>query len=198
MWRVDSLEKTLKLGKIEGKRGKGGCRGWNDSIASATQWTWIWTTSRREWRIEEPGMLHSPLSFSCSVLSDSLWPHGLQHIRLPCSSLSPRVCSNSCPLSQWCLPAICHPLLLLPSIFPSIRDFASESALCIRWPKYWSFSFSISPSNEYSGLISFRINWFDLLAVQGTLKSSSVPQFESINSSAPSFLYGPTLTFVHD
>ena len=66
---------------------------------------------------------------------------------------------------------LCHPLLLLPSIFPSIRVFSNESVLCIRWPKYWSFSFSISPSNEYSGLISFRIDWFDLLAVQGTLKS---------------------------
>ena len=66
---------------------------------------------------------------------------------------------------------LCHPLLLLPSIFPSIRIFSDELALCIRWPKYWSFSFSISPSNEYSGLISFRMNWLDLLAVQGTLKS---------------------------
>ena len=66
---------------------------------------------------------------------------------------------------------LCHPLLLLPSIFPSIRVFSNESVLCIRWPKYWSFSFSISPSNEYSGLISFRMNWLDLLAVQGTLKS---------------------------
>ena len=66
---------------------------------------------------------------------------------------------------------LCHPLLLLPSIFPSIRGFSNESALCIRWPKYWGFSFSISPSNEYSGLISFRMDWFDLLAVQGTLKS---------------------------
>ena len=66
---------------------------------------------------------------------------------------------------------LCHPLLLLPSIFPSLRVFSIESVLCIRWPKYWSFSFSISPSNEYSGLISFRIDWFDLLAVQGTLKS---------------------------
>ena len=66
---------------------------------------------------------------------------------------------------------ICHPLLLLPSIFPSIRVFSNESALCIRWPKYWNFSFSISPSNEYSGLTSFRIDWVDLLAVQGTLKS---------------------------
>ena len=67
--------------------------------------------------------------------------------------------------------SLCHPLLLLPSIFPSIRVFSNESVLCIRWPKYWSFSFSISPSNEYSGLISFRIDWFDLLTVQGTLKS---------------------------
>ena len=66
---------------------------------------------------------------------------------------------------------LCHPLLFLPSIFPSVRVFSNDSALCIRWPKYWSFSFSISPSNEYSGLISFRIDWFDLLAVQGTLKS---------------------------
>ena len=66
---------------------------------------------------------------------------------------------------------LCYPLLLLPSIFPSIRVFSNESVLCIRWPKYWSFSFSISPSNEYSGLISFKIDWFDLLAVQGTFKS---------------------------
>ena len=75
-----------------------------------------------------------------------------------------------------------HPLLVLPSIFPSIRVFFNESVLRIRWPKYWSFSFSISPSNEYSGLISFRMDWFDLLAVQGTLKSSPTPQFKSINS----------------
>ena len=74
-----------------------------------------------------------------------------------------------------------HPLLLLPSIFPSIRVFSNELALCIRWPKYWRFSFSISPSNEYSGLISLRIDWFDLLAVQGTLKSLLQHQFESIN-----------------
>ena len=93
---------------------------------------------------------------------------------------------------------LCHPLLLLDSIFPSTRVFSNESALCIRWPKYWSFSFSISPSSEYSGLISFRTDWFDLLDVQGTLKSSLAPQFKSINSSALSFLYGPTLTSIHD
>ena len=94
---------------------------------------------------------------------------------------------------------LCHPLLLLPSIFPSIRVFSDESALCIRWPKYWSFSFSISPSNEHSGLISFRMDWLDLLAVQGTLKSPSpTPQFKSINSSVLSFLHSPTLTSIHD
>ena len=101
-------------------------------------------------------------------------PHGLQHTRLPCPSLSPGVCSNSCPLSLWCHPThliLCCPLLLLPSIFPSIRVFSNESALRIKWPKYWSFNFSISPSSEYSRLISFRIDLFDLLAVQGTLKS---------------------------
>ena len=93
---------------------------------------------------------------------------------------------------------LCHLLLLLPSIFLSIRVFSNESVLCIRWPKYWSFSFNISPSSEYSGLISFRIDWFDLLAVQGTLKTSLAPQFKSIDSSAFSFLYSPTLTSIHD
>ena len=87
---------------------------------------------------------------------------------------------------------LCCPLLLLPSIFPSIRVFSSESAVHIRWPKYWSFSISISPSSEYSGLISFRMDWLDLLAVQGTLKSSLAPQFKSINSSVLSFLHSPT------
>ena len=92
---------------------------------------------------------------------------------------------------------LCCPLLL-PSIFPSIRVFSNESALRIRWPKYWSFSFSISPSNEHPGLISFRMDWLDLLAVQGTQESSPPPQFKSINSSALSFLYSPTLTSIHD
>ena len=97
------------------------------------------------------------------------------HARLPYPSPSPRACSNSCPLSQWCHPTILSsvvcPLLLLPSILPSIRDFSKKSVLRIRWPNYWSFSFSISPSNEFSGLISFSIYWFDLFAVQGILKS---------------------------
>ena len=91
---------------------------------------------------------------------------------------------------------LCRPLLLLPSIFPSIRVFSNELTLHIRWPKYWGFSFSISPSNEYSGQISFAIDWFDLPAVQGTLKS--LLQFKSINSLALSFFYGPTLTSIHD
>ena len=102
----------------------------------------------------------------------SLWLHGLQHTRLLCPSVSPRVCSNSCPLSWWCHPVIssCLPLLL-PSVFPSTRVSSNELSLHIRWPKYWSFSFSISPSNEYLGLISFRIDWFNFLIIQGTLKS---------------------------
>ena len=94
---------------------------------------------------------------------------------------------------------LCIPLLLLPSIFSRIRVFSNESVLCIRWPKYCSFSFSISPSNEYSGLISFRMDWLDLLAVQGTFKSLlQQPQFKSISSLVLNFLYGPTLTSIHD
>ena len=89
---------------------------------------------------------------------------------------------------------LCFPLLLLPSIFPSIRVFSNESALRIRWPKYWSFSFNISPSNEYSGLISFKTNWLDLLAIQETLKSL----LQHHSSKALSFLYSPTLTSIYD
>ena len=107
-------------------------------------------------------------------MSDSLRPHGLQHARLPCPSPAPRACSNSCPSGWWCHPTISSSVAPFSSClqsFPLSGLFSNESALCIRWPKYWSFSFSISPSNEYSGLISFRIDWLDLLAVQGTLKS---------------------------
>ena len=93
---------------------------------------------------------------------------------------------------------LCRPLLLLSSIFPSIRVFSNESAHCIRWPKYWSFSFIISPSNKHPGLVSFRIDWLDLLAVQGTLKSLLQHQFKSINSPELSFLHRPTLTSIHD
>ena len=95
---------------------------------------------------------------------------------------------------------LCCPLLLLLSIFASIRVFSNESALRIRWPKYWSFSFNVSPSNEYSGLVSFRIGWLDLLAVQGTLKSllQHHSSFKSIGSLAFSLLYSPTVTSIHD
>ena len=118
-------------------------------------------------------------------MSDSLWPHGLQHAMLPCPSTTPGACSNSCPSSQWCHPTIlsCRAFLLLPSIFPRIRVFSKHSVLPICWPKFWSFSFSfsISTSSEYSGLISSRMDWFDLLAVQGTLKS--FPQHHSSKAS---------------
>ena len=93
---------------------------------------------------------------------------------------------------------LCCPLLLLPSVIPSIRVFSSESALHIRWSKYWSFSFSISPSNKYSGLISFRIDWFDLGFPRDCQVSPRAPQFESISSLVLSLLYSPTLTSVHD
>ena len=105
-------------------------------------------------------------------MSESLQPQGMQHARLPCPLPTPGTSSN---FMKSVMPSthliLCCPLLLLPSVFPSIRLFSNESALQIRWPKYWSFSFNISPSNEYSGIISFRMNWLDLLSVQGTLKS---------------------------
>ena len=114
----------------------------------------------------------SSVQFSCSIMSESWWPHKLQLARLPCPSPIPRTYSNSCPSSQWCHPTISSSVLPLSS---RLRSFpasgSSESVLLIRWPKYWSFSFSISPSNEYSGQISFTIDWFDLLAVQGALNS---------------------------
>ena len=94
---------------------------------------------------------------------------------------------------------LCHPLLLPSSIFPSIRVFSNESVLCIRWPQYWSFSFSISPSNEYSGLISFRMDWLDLLAVRGTLKSHlQHHSSKALIIQCSDFLYSPTLTSIHD
>ena len=106
-------------------------------------------------------------------MSDSLQPYELQHTRPPCSSPTPGVHLNSGPSSQ-VMPSsyltLCHPLFLLPTLPPSIRVFSNESTLHMRWPKYWSFSFSISPSSEHPGLISFRMDWLDFLAVQGTLK----------------------------
>ena len=125
-----------------------------------------------------PKYVHLIIPGTCFVvvvqLLSRVWlciPVGLQCARLPCPSLSPRVCSNSSPLSWWNQLFLFCSLLLLLSIFPITEVFSNESVLRIKWPNYWSFSFSISPSNEYSGLISFRTDWFDLLAVQQTLKS---------------------------
>ena len=119
-------------------------------------------------------ILYLSVQLSHSVMSNSLQPHGPQHARPPCPSPTPEVHSNSTSI-KLVMPSnhliLCCPLLLLPSIFPSNRVFSNESVLHISWPKYWSFSFSISPSDEYSELISFRMNWLDLLAVQVTLKS---------------------------
>ena len=135
----------------------------------------------------------------CSVAQSclTLKHHGLQHTRLPCPSWSliKRMSIESVIPSNSLI--LCHPLLPT-SIFPSIRVFSNESALRIKWPKYWSFSFNIRPSNEYSGLISFGMDWLDLLAVQGTQESSPIPQFKSIRFSVLSLLYSPPLTFIHD
>ena len=111
------------------------------------------------------------VQFSCSVVSYSLRPREPQQARPPCPSPTPGVYPNSCPWMPSSHLILCRPLLLLPPIPPSISVFSSESTLHMRWPKYWSFSFNISPSNEHPGPISFRMDWLDLLAVQGTLKS---------------------------
>ena len=130
-------------------------------------------------------------------MSNSLQPHGLQHARLPCPSSNPGACSTHVHESVMTSNHVnlCHPLLLLPSIFLNIMVFSNESVLCIRWPKYWSFSFSISPSNECSGLISFRIDWFDFLAVQGLSRvfSNTTVQKDQLFGA-----YDPTFTTIHD
>ena len=111
--------------------------------------------------------------FSHPVVSNSFWPHGLQHTRPPCLSPSPKVCPSSCPLHQWCHPAISSSDTLFsfcPQYYPASGTFP-VSAVCIRWPEYWSFSFSISPSDKYSGLISLKIDWFELLTVQVMCRS---------------------------
>ena len=141
------------------------------------------------------------VQFSPSVMTNSLRPHGLAACQASLSITNSRSLLKLMSIES-VMPSnhliLCRPLVLLPSIFPSIRVFSDESALHIRWPKDWSFSFSISPSNEYSGLISFKMDWLDLPAVPGTFKSSPTPQFKSINSSVFSLLYGPTLTSIHD
>ena len=107
------------------------------------------------------------------MVSNSLWLQGLQHARLSCPSPSSGDCSNACPLSRWCHPTISSSVVPFSSCLQSFPAcvFSNESAFCIRWPKYWKVSFSISPSNEHPGLICFRMDWLDLLAVRGTLKS---------------------------
>ena len=184
--------------------------GWENHNTQENQtWHWGWSFHcTRPWSsgrsggsrciCPHPRML---LLFSRLVVSDSLWP-------MDCSMPGFPVLHHFLKLAQtrvhWVGDAIqpSHPLSfpsLLPLIFPSIRIFSNESALHIRWPEYWSFSFSINPSNEYSGLISSRIDWFDFLRVQGTLKSLfQHHSSKAINSSAFSLLYGPALTFIHD
>ena len=127
-------------------------------------------------------------------MSNYLQPHGLQHTNswslLKLMSIESMMPSNHLIL--------CCPLFLLPSIFPSIKIFSNKLTLSITWPTYWSFSISNSHSNEYSGLISFWIDWLDPLAIQGTLESSPAPQLKSIHSLAFSLLHGPILTSIHD
>ena len=133
---------------------------------------------------------------SVSVVSDSLRLHRLQHAGLPCSSVSPRTCSNSCPLSQWCHPTISSsvaPFSSSPQSFPE-SVFSNESALHIRWPKYWSFS--ISPSKEYSGLMNLKIDWFDRLAFQGTFRS--LLQYHSWKASILRHSAFIIVTSIHD
>ena len=152
-----------------------------------------------KWRSFMPYRCSQKTQFGYSVMPNCLQSHGLQHTRLPCPSPTPGVCLDSCPLSWWCCPTISSSVVPSSShlqSFPAFRVLSSETVLRIRWPKYWSFSFSISPSNEYLGLISFRNDWFDL-AVQGTLKSLLQHQVKSINSLVLSFLCGPTLTSIH-
>ena len=129
-------------------------------------------SSTKSWSSHEPSFWSSSVQFSHSVMSDSLRPHGLQHTRLPWSSSTPKACSIMS--IKWVKPfnhvILCHPLLLPPSILLSIRVFSNESVRSIRWPKYRIFSFSISPSNEYSGLISFRMDWLISLQSRGLLR----------------------------
>ena len=119
-------------------------------------------------------MVFSSVQFSRSVVSNSLWLRGLQHAKSPCPSPTPGVYSSSCPLSQWCPPTISSSVIPFSShlqSFPESGSFPMNVSFHIRWPKYWNFSFSISSSNEYSGLISFKMDWLDLLAIQGFLRT---------------------------
>ena len=153
------------------------------------------------------GLKNISVQFSHSVVSDSLWPHELQHTRPPCLSPTPGVYSNSCPLSQWCHPTISSSVVPFSSrlqSFPASGSFPMRAGLCIRWPKDWSFSFSTSPSNEHSGLISFRMDSFPLgwISLQSKGLSESLLQHHSSKASilrhSAFFLYSPTLTSIHD
>ena len=142
------------------------------------------------------------LQFCRSVMSNSLQPQQKTAARQASLSITNSQSSLKLMSTESVMPSnhliLFCPLFLLPSIFPSMRVFSNESVLHIRWPKYWSFSFNISPSNEHPGLISFRMDWLDLLAGQEALKTPPTPQFKSINSSVLSFLYSPPLTSIHD
>ena len=141
------------------------------------------------------------VQFSRSVLSSSLRPHESQHTRPPCPSPTPGVHSDSCPSSQWYHPAISSsvvPFSSCPQSLPSIRVFSNESTLRMRWPNCWSFSFSISPSNEYSGLISLGLTGIISLLSKGLSRVFSSTTVQSINSLVFSLLYGPTLTSIHN
>jgi len=143
----------------------------------------------------------SSVEFSCSVVSDSWRPHGQQHPRIPCLLPTRGSYSNSCPSRRWLHPTISSSVVPFSSClqsFPASGSFPMSWFFSSGGPKYCSFSFSIRPSNEYSGLICSRMDWLDLPAVQGTLKSFPTPQLKSINSSAFSFLYSPPLTSILD
>ena len=150
------------------------------------------------------GSVWKHLQFSSVRLLSHVWLFGTPWIAARQASLSITNSRSSLKLMsiESVMPSshliLCGPLLLWPPIPPSIRVFPNESTLCMGWPKYWSFSFSISPSNEHPGLISFRRDWLDPVEVQGTLESSPTPQFKSINSLALSLLHSPTLTSIHD
>ena len=159
---------------------------------------WCYTLAFTTPKVLVHGKISSfTVQLSRSVMSDSLQPHESQYARPPCPSPTPRVHPNPTPSSRWCHPTVSSSVVPFSSCLQSysIRVFSNVSVLRIRWPKCWSFR--ISPSKEHPGLVSFRMDWLDLLAVQGTLKSPPTPQFKSINSSALS-LHSPTLTSIHD
>ena len=158
-----------------GRRGEAGLRqqGWisHRTWSFWAPWSlisigsWFYNQESEEYLVWRYCFRNCSVQFSRSLMSDSSWPHGPQHARPSYPSPTPWVYSNSSPLSQWCHPTLSFsavPFSSLPSIFPNIRVFSNESALCIRWPKYWSFSFNVSPSNEHSGLISFRMDWLNV------------------------------------